>query len=385
MKFALNGGTAIGTGIGNIFKAAAMAPMYRQQAEQEAGLSAARMMQATNAGRKYGAEADSQEYTNRLRTELPDRIKATTNPYERTLLDAYHLTGDNNIERYAKAGTQFQTQDFRNQAAAAPDITTANKLVSIGDGKPYLPYDIVGTSGYSLDKATGTQIEANPVMAKIFDKVQNSIASENYAQAGAANALRDERTGGGTGKAPTVAQQRENANIDAARDYVANLPRETVAALMNRNPMELTTQQKDMLARITKARTAKYGEPEIPEQYSEAFGLDPAIVQKVAEAARNPGMTTPNAVMKWFGAKPEQIPADEAVKAVVSKLPIAEAIFKDQYIATGKMKANRGDKNPATPSAQPKIKGVPDGYRIIGTSGGKPVFEAPNGERYISE
>lgn len=210
MKFTLDAGGAqqAGQGIGSLFKAYALGPMYRQQAEQDAAAKTATAYSHTQAGNKYGAQAEQERFTLDQRRGVDDNIAAdpAMAPYLQQMQRVFKLTGDTNAERVAKAGTEFQSQGIRDKAVAAPDIDAMNRLISVESGKPYLPHDNVGTTGYSINKATGTGGVLNPVLAKIFQMVENSKVNENNAQAGSAGAsaglanARRERVVGGYDK-----------------------------------------------------------------------------------------------------------------------------------------------------------------------------------------
>lgn len=189
MKFSLNadGAMAAGQGIGNAIKAFALAPQMRQQAEQEAVKSAADIYYRNMAGNKYGAEAEGLNMTNSAR-------KAPIDPsLSRYMQDAYKLfqaTGDTNMERFANAGTALQTQGIRDQAVTnVNNLDTMNRLNTLAKpGDTYMPFDNVGTSGYSVNKATGAQVQGNPVIAKIFQQVEGALANQRNAAAGASGA-----------------------------------------------------------------------------------------------------------------------------------------------------------------------------------------------------
>lgn len=210
MKFTLDasGAQQAGQGIGSLFKAYALGPMYRQQAEQDAAAKTATAYSHTQAGNKYGAQAEQERFTLDQRRGVDDNIAAdpAMAPYLANMQRVFKLTGDTNAERVAKAGTEFQSQGIRDKAVAAPGVDAMNRLIAVESGKPYLPHDNVGTTGYSINKATGTGGVLNPVLAKIFQMVEASKVNENNAQAGSAGAsaglanARRERVVGGYDK-----------------------------------------------------------------------------------------------------------------------------------------------------------------------------------------
>lgn len=358
MKFtvdgtAAGGAQAAGQGVGSIFKALALAPAARQQAEQEAALTLAKIYNANMTGNKAGAEAQAQTMTNDVRTNLNLDEPGIT-PYERSVRQAFKWTGDRNIERVAKAGTQFQTQNLRDRAIEAPDVDAMNRLISVAGNKAYMPFDDVGQTGVSINKATGAQVDANAVLQKLFSNQQGALANQRNASAGASNAMRDLRVnelntlkdqaaslaaGGGNGAASSMgakpltnAQLRTNQDIDAARSYVNDLPRETVAGVMRKSSLDLSEQEKDILSRIKKARTAKYGESNVPSEYNDALGLDKAIVERIIGALNNP------AEKRNFFSPNRPMTEEEVLAAQKATLPASEAPNFAQYVAAAKQR-----------------------------------------------
>lgn len=192
MKFTLDAGgaQAAGQGIGSLFKAYALGPMYRQQAEMDAATKSASAYANNMQGNKLGSEAEANSFTLDQRRGVDANIAANPamTPYERLMHTTFKLTGDTNAERVAKAGTEFQTQGLRDRAAAAPDVDSMNRLISVVADKPYMPFDNVGNTGQTINKATGAAGAMNPVLAKLYDLVERAKANENNAQAGNAGA-----------------------------------------------------------------------------------------------------------------------------------------------------------------------------------------------------
>lgn len=228
MKFTLDaaGAQSAGQGIGSLFKAYALGPMYRQQAEQDTAAKLATTYAHNMQGNKYGAEAESERFTMDQRRGVDDAITAdpAMAPYMANMMRAFKLTGDTNAHRVAQAGTEFQTQGLRDKALAAPDVETMNRVLSVAAEKPYLPHDNVGTSGYSINKATGAQVEANPIIAKIFQMAEqakvnqhNAAAGASGAQAGLSSARRD-RVVSGLDKPVTIVDE------DTGQATVTTLP-----------------------------------------------------------------------------------------------------------------------------------------------------------------
>ena len=221
MKFTLDAGgaQAAGQGIGSLFKAYAMGPMYQQQAAQDTASKVASAYAHNMQGNKYGSEAAGNEFTLDQRKGVDSAITAdpAMTPYMQNMMRAFKLTGDTNAHRVAQAGTEFQTQGLRDQALASPDIDTMNRVLSVAAEKPYMPFDNVGTSGYSINKATGGQVEGNPVIAKLFQLAEGAQANQRNAAAGASGAsaglanARKERVVGGYDKTHDIVDEDTGA------------------------------------------------------------------------------------------------------------------------------------------------------------------------------
>lgn len=449
MNFTIDGSggaMAAGQGLGNMFKAAAMAPMYRQQAEADSALKGAQLYHHTMAGNKAGVEAEQKRGALSIQNDplentmlslgLPTNLApafrnklatgdfggAYTAPADgvgpvmpapadadtvKKLAQAMSLTQrmfatGSNVHQGAQAALEEQKARGIDAVVANPALAgNYGKANAAAAGKPL--FDNVGNTGYSIDSFTGGQAEANPVLAKIFSAVESSKANENNAQAGNANAQKRKHTlegdalagaadNGGSGKPLTNSQLRANEDVEAARKYVTDLPRETVATVLRKNEMDLTPQDKDVLARIKKARTAKFGEKGVPDQYNDMLGLDQAVVQQLATALANPGTKQAGVLSKLFGGTDQPATEEDAIKDVLAKLSQTEQANQGAYVAAAKQKnrnaapAPAGDKNPAGGGGTPKIEAkVPAGYKQIGTSNGKPVYQGPDGKKYVME
>ncbi len=227
-----NGGAlAAGQGLANMFKAAALAPMYRQNAEQDAMLKGAQVYHHNMAANKAGTEAEL----------LAQRLGLQRDPLKTVMIEQQvPLDRRSAIETFIQTGSfgpsyevpadgvgpvQPAPVDPAKMSNIARSIALFNKTLGVG-GKvddmaqaadieqkardraaviqnPALalptaqaffatsgkaPFDNVNNTGYSLNALTGGQFEANPVLAKLFGDVERSRATENLAQAGSANA-----------------------------------------------------------------------------------------------------------------------------------------------------------------------------------------------------
>jgi hypothetical protein len=195
MKFTMGTGGVDGVngGIRSIFQAITQAPMLQEQMRQQAALRDAQAYHANMTGNKAGAEAQNVSYTLDQRKAVPDLIAGdpSLSPYMQQAYKLFGLTGDTNAHRVAQAGTEVQTQGFRDNAAqqVGKDVTAMNQWNTLAKpGDTYQPFRSVGNTGYSIDQATGAEAEQNPVLAKLFGNQQTALASQRNAAAGASSA-----------------------------------------------------------------------------------------------------------------------------------------------------------------------------------------------------
>lgn len=181
------GAQAAGQGIGNLVRAFMLGPQVRQQAEADAALRSAQTYNANMSGNKSGAEAVGLGITNEARrapiaTDQPDYMKAA--------MRLFQNTGDTNALRIAQAGSELQTQGYRDNAASSMDnldlLNRWNTLAKPGD--TYTPMKAVGATGTALNEATGEQIVANEAIRRLFGDKTSSEIRENNAQANSSNA-----------------------------------------------------------------------------------------------------------------------------------------------------------------------------------------------------
>lgn len=407
------GAASINSGIGGLFRALAQAPYLREQAEQQAALKGAQAYSATASGDKHAAEAESERYTLGQRQGVDELIAGdpALESFRRNQLLAFKLAGPQYMDDFSKSGQTEQTiqaiQDIQKNPALATATAQAYGATS-GRG----PYSAVATTGRSINELTGEGRILDAALAKLFsDKVQSEIG-ENAAQAKNAlesagqhkasaaktnletEALRDlDTTGPLSGKPLTNAQRRTNADIDVARKFVEGVPNSRVRSVMNKSEFDLTPADKDLLARIKKARTAKYGEATVPEGINQLLGLDPAIVASTVNQ-----LTTPKTKSTLFGFGSDRPMTEEEVIAdIKNSLPATEQTALDDYIAAARARMSGVPTAAPAPAAAPaKVESVlrkpdpilaklPPGSRQIGTSKGRPVYQAPNGKKFIVE
>jgi len=361
MKFSLDGGGAdsVVKGLSNAFMAAAMAPQIREQAMGKAALQDASAYAHNMSGNKSGAQAEQEQFTLDQRNGVDNLMSdPALKPYMKNMLQAFKLTGDTNADRVAKAGTEFQTQGLRDNAQGSmDDVDQMNKYISIAGNKAYEPFANIGTTGSVYNKATGDGKVASDVLNRLFGNKTNSEIGENNAQASNARAsasqhnastdkIRSEIGGvdGVPGKAPTTAQRKANEEVDAARAFLKDVPREAIATVMNKSEFDMTPQDKDLLARIKKARQAKFGESGVPAEFNEMLGMDRSIVDDLAGQLQNPKQSEGGVIAKLFGTKSKPMSEEEIIKSVTKNLPPAERAQISSYVAAAKAKT----KNPAT-------------------------------------
>jgi hypothetical protein len=324
-RFGDAGTTAINSGVNDIFQALAKAPVVRQLAEQNAALRDAQAYSANMSGNKAGSEAENNRYTLDQRKGIPDRIAANPDltDYAKRMYDVFQLTGDTNADRVAKAGTEFQTQGLRDAALDnVGDIDQMNRRISIAADKPYMPYDAVGNTGYQINKATGSGGVLDATLAKLFGNKTGAEINRDNAAAGLSNERRN-----------AIVQGNLESGLDAQG-----------------NPVAFT-----------------YG-----------TGGKVNVV---------PGITpTP----KGSGADAALSKARARVVEQVYKDPMILPEDRDTEIEKRMLQIQGGAKSPAPSATAPTIgnvmpKGIPSGSVLVGTSGGKPVYQAPNGKKYIVE
>lgn len=272
-----NGGAlAAGQGLGNLFKAAAMAPMYRQQAEADSSLKGAQLYHHMMAGNKLGTEAEQKRGALAIQNDplentmlslgLPTNLApafreriatGSFGPSYQTPADGVGPVmpapaNDATMQKLAQAmsltqrmfatgsnvdqgaGAALKEQKARGIDAVVADPKLAanyGKANAASEGKPL--FNDVGNTGYSMDNFTGGQAEANPVLAKIFSTGQNALANQRNASAGNSSANAEllleklgilQKTGampsaGGTGEAATNAKARNAIIAAVEKDY----------------------------------------------------------------------------------------------------------------------------------------------------------------------
>lgn len=171
----IGGGAAAGAqsaanGIGSAFKAAAMAPMVAQQAEQNTALTLAKIFANQQSGNKHGEEARGLKMTNDFRGNVDQEIAAnpTMPTYQQNLLKALKYVGAGHIADFSRGG-QIE------QKVADIEAIKTNPALATQAAQAYFatsgsaPFDNVGNTGASINRATGDQSISNPTLEKVFE------------------------------------------------------------------------------------------------------------------------------------------------------------------------------------------------------------------------
>lgn len=188
---------AAGQGIGNIFQAFVLGPMYRQQAQQDAALKNAQTYSYNMHGNKYGAEARGLEMTNDAR-QAP--IDTSLPKYMQAAQQLFGWSGDTNMDRIASAGQRLQQMGLTDQAIATPaDVPKIGAAVAAAAGKG--AYSAVGDTGVSVNEFTGAQDVNHPGLYDLRSRLVGSQVYQNNMQGNAANATAGLRYLEGVGQA----------------------------------------------------------------------------------------------------------------------------------------------------------------------------------------
>lgn len=386
------GGQQLGDGIGNLFRSIAMAPLYQAQAAEDAQTAEQRrrlqQSQIDENQAQIGTHlANAAIKNNELKTlegrpdmlklmaaarggvnvpELNAALSEMTNgapmvgpsflsapiegvgPSGRTanLQDvistiyapAMATPADKmNFEQLAKARGEYQDQDVMGQAVQAANggnYMRSGALSAVRGKKEFTPFKAVGNTGTALNETTGEQPTTNPAMFTLFDNQGRALIGQRNAAAGASGAA----AGASRALAGLRGVQTTNAKTQGEIDA---LDRDAAKA---GKPLPSTNK----VSRAADSTNAK---------------LDNQIYQQMM---RDPA---------WSNA-----PDDEFTAELQRRRSLTPA-------GSGKSDAPPpgapGTLKPGAAAALPK--GVPAGSKQIGTAKGKPVFQAPDGKRYVVE
>lgn len=191
-------------------------------------LNAEAVSGATSAGTGQAlgrARADTERYRLEQDRELayalddPDGMDEVPD-YMVRAMQAYRVTGDRNIRRFAGAASAFQEQALRDRAMAyleEGDVENYNRVMAILSGRPYAPYSSVGQSGYVVNRSTGEIQVGNPHAAGMHDrKVKAETAQKN---ASAASRYVRAREGRPRTDAAKAVKQKTGSSAMTAAEY----------------------------------------------------------------------------------------------------------------------------------------------------------------------
>jgi hypothetical protein len=183
--------------IRNIFSMLAEAPYLREREAMESALKSAQAYEANMQGNKHGIQAQHDQYSLEQRKGIDDYLAANPDlpEYQKRLALGHKWMGGNDIEKFAKAATEFQSQGFREQAENnLNDLDRVNRLNTLAEkGATYTPYDNIGNTGFALNKATGAAVESSPALSRWHGTKNSSEIDENHATAASARSLAEER------------------------------------------------------------------------------------------------------------------------------------------------------------------------------------------------
>ena len=332
-----DGWQAAGQGIGNLFQALAQGPMLRQQAQQDAALKNARTYSYNMHGNKYGAEAQGQMMTNEARTAP---IDASLPQYMQAAQKLFRLTGDTNMDRFASAGQRLQQMGAADTVMANPaTAATIGTAMAAAAGKG--AYNAVGDSGVSVNQFTGDQTTTHPGLYSLTSGVSQSQANQNNMQAAAA------REAAGLRRLQARGQAFEN-RIGSYDAYAVSQgqPLPSKRDFPGSNGAGEAARVRGTAEIISKV----LADPWIAqEQKEELIRKNVAMFQSLMGGQ---GVAAPTAATP--AAAPQQGPA--AVK------------------------------NPAAgPKGKTMPESIPKEYKQIGTYGGKPVYQGPDGRKFIKD
>lgn len=267
MNFTIDGGGALaaGQGIGNLIKAAALAPMYRQNAEQDAMLKGAQVYNQTMSGNKAGTEAELLALKLGLQRDplktvmLEQQVPLDRRAAIETFINTGSFGPSYDVPADGVGPVQPAPVDPAKMSTIARSMALYNKTLGVG-GKvddmaqaadieqkmrdraaviqnPALalptaqafyatsgkaPFDNVGNTGMTLNALTGNQFEGSPALARLFADAESALANQRNAAAGASgaaaglsNARRDRVTSGLDKPVTVVDDETGQASVTA--------------------------------------------------------------------------------------------------------------------------------------------------------------------------
>lgn len=361
------GGQQAADGVGNFFRALAMAPLAEAQASeqaQKAGMQRdlmqsqigthladaaikeeerktlagrpdiVNLMGATRAGmsvpefmagiseRKHGApEVGPPLLSAPIAGVGPSGRTADFNDAIMTIFGPAMATpaDKTNWAQLANARGEYQDQGVMDQAAAAAnagDYMRSGALSAVRGKKEFTPYAAVGTTGTALNQVTGDQPVTNPGIRALFgDKVGSEIG-ENKAQAGAAGA----QAGASNALTGLRGVQTRNEKIKGgitAADYQAVLAKEPLPS----------TNKVERESRGAESTDAKTRNAIVAAVERDLLGADEGEIQaEIAKRLARRGIKAPTPSVSKPQAQSENLQAAQKVRADYK----AGKITKDQ-------------------------------------------------------
>ncbi|WAW09899.1 hypothetical protein NB640_11865 [Oxalobacter vibrioformis] len=173
------------------------------------------------------AKADTERYRLAQEREMTyafdERDEAGETPeYMVRAMQAYRVTGDRNVKRFAEAVSEFQEQALRERAMGYlenGDVENYNRTMAIISGKPYAPYSSIGGSGYVVNKGTGEISVGNPHTAGMYDRKVKADTARKNASAASQYARSKERAGKAASGTPKATRQKTAASGMTAAEY----------------------------------------------------------------------------------------------------------------------------------------------------------------------
>lgn len=196
---AAQGAMAAGQGIGNLGKALAMGGSVRDDAAQKTALALSKIYANNMSGDKHGEETRGLKMTNDGR-ESVETILANNPGLEQYLkqqLIAYKLAGPQHMDNFSRSGQiEQKIADIQAIKKDPSKATPAAQAYFATSGNA--PFDNVGNTGASLNRATGAQNVTSDVINRVYenkvtgkagttalkpnDVIKNDIAIDRLAQ-----------------------------------------------------------------------------------------------------------------------------------------------------------------------------------------------------------
>lgn len=167
---AAQGAQFIGQGITNGMKAMAMGGDVREQAAQKTALALSRIYANNMSGDKHGEETRGIKMTNDGRASVETIL--ADNPqleqYLKSQLVAFKMAGPQYMDNFSRSGQiEQKISDIQAIKADPSKATPAAQAYFATSGSA--PFDNVGNTGASLNRATGAQNVTSDVINKLYE------------------------------------------------------------------------------------------------------------------------------------------------------------------------------------------------------------------------